>query len=142
MVDLLDGSWGGMNLSGITDTSDYTDFLPDWTSSGLGGVALGGEDHDELTNSTVIGLAVHSHMVNWGDNGGPVPFTVYANERTASSGPFDLVCGMDGTNVFTKDTNASSTQWLWKTYLSEVAVFGHALSATEMVEIFSSTTVW
>lgn len=143
MIDLLVGDQGGMTLSSITDTSDYTNFVPDWTSSGLGGVALGGEDHDELTYSTVIGLAVHSHMVNWGDNGGPVPFTVYTHETSASSGAFDLVCGIDGSsNSFTKNTNASSTQWLSKTYLSEVAIFGHALSATEMDEIFSSTGIW
>ena len=143
MISLLEEEQGGMQLSGITDTSEYTAFAPDWTSDGLGGVALGGEDHDELTYSTVIGLAVHSNMVNWGYNNGPNPFAVYTHETSASSGAFDLVCGMDGSsNSFTKATSADSTQWLSKTYLSEVAIFGHALSATEMDEIYSSTAVW
>jgi len=141
MIDLLSGTQGGsdeITLSAIANTVD----LPanEFVTSALG-VDLG---NTPQANATFLGLSVHENMNKWTWSGGPTygAFRIYEDE-TAGSGDVDMLCGTyDGTNGYHKATTSTNIQWLWNTHLSDVAIFGHALSATEMDEIFGSRSVW
>ena len=54
----------------------------------------------------------------------------------------DTLCGTyDGTNGYTR-SQTTEVQYLWNAHLSDVGIFDHAMSATEMDEIFASRAVW
>jgi len=141
MIDLLSGTQGSSDevaLSAVTGTIDLSE--TEFKTSALG-ADLG---DDPEANATFVGLSIHENMNKWTWSGGPAygAFRIYADEA-GSGGDIDLLCGTyDGTNGYEKATTSTNIQWLWNTYLSDVAIFDHALSATEMDEIFASRSVW
>ena len=137
MIDLLSGTQGSQALSAITGTIDLSenDIITQALGSDLGDTPA--------ANATFVGLSVHRNMARWTWSGGPAygPFRIYDNE-TPSGGDVDTLCGTyDGTNGYTR-SQTTEVQYLWNAHLSDVGIFDHAMSATEMDEIFASRAVW
>ena len=137
MIDLLSGTQGSQALSAITGTIALSE--SDIITQALG-TDLGNTPEP---NATFVGLSVHRNMARWTWSGGPDygPFQIYDNE-TPSGGDVYTLCGTyDGTNGYGRNQN-TEVQYLWNAHLSDVGIFGHAMSATEMDEIFASRAVW
>tara|TARA_R110002020_G_scaffold170927_2_gene360852 strand:+ start:1546 stop:8064 length:6519 start_codon:yes stop_codon:yes gene_type:complete len=140
MIDLLSGTDGSQARSVITNTSGLQApaMQPDWCWNGN---PIGGSDYEDLAGATVIGLATQLNMATW-KSASPDPYQIYDTEGGQGSA-IDLVCGTyDGSNAYTRSIAQTQNQWLWNTYLSEVAIFDHALSVAEMDEIFAARAVW
>ena len=113
---------------------------PDWCWNGN---PIGGTEYEALAGAVVVGLSTQKNMATW-KSAQPDPYQIYDNEDGSSAGSaFDLVCGTyDGSNAYTRSVTQTQNQWLWNTYISEIGIFNHVLSAAEVREIFTSKGVW
>jgi hypothetical protein len=98
------------------------------------------------TGMTLIGLSALRDIANSTNNGANYTLTnQYQGTYSAptSSSAIIVYAGTtDGSGGVNNPMQNSGTHYLWNCYLSNVAVFNHALSSAEAAEIWAAKGVW
>ena len=149
---------GQQNIGNLTNITDYSSapisaFLRNTKDTGMSPSqvvaatipsALG---TTAAANMTLIGLSALRDIANSTNNGGNYQLTnqyagTYASPTSSAVTAVMSVGTTDGTNGIGNPMTNAVDHYLWNCYLSNLAVFNHALTATEAAAIWAAKGEW